>query len=84
MVADATNNGTETGTGFEQALHFKQLGPEPARHHDLLQEGGGSPNTHHPRYTHCFEYMFVLLQGRPKTFNAARMKRNSTAGAGSA
>ena len=80
VVADATNNGTETGTSFEQALHFKKLG---LNLHDTMiyKKAGGSPNTHHPRYTHCFEYMFVFTAGTPKTFNAARMKRNSTAGA---
>ena len=80
VVADATKDGSETGTSMEQALHFKRLG---LNLHDTMiyKKAGGSPNTHHPRYTHCFEYMFVFTAGTPKTFNAARMKRNSTAGA---
>ena len=80
VVADATKDGSETGSSMEQALHFKKLG---LNLHDTMiyKKAGGSPNTHHPRYTHCFEYMFVFTAGTPKTFNPARTKRNTTAGA---
>ncbi len=80
VVADATKDGSETGSSMEQALHFKRLG---LNLHDTMiyKKAGGSPNTHHPRYTHCFEYMFIFTAGTPKTFNPARMKRNTTAGA---
>jgi DNA modification methylase len=79
VVADATKDGSETGTSFEQAMHFKRLG---LNLHDTMiyKKAGGSPNIHHPRYVHCFEYMFVLTNGKPRAFNQAKKKRNSTVG----
>ena len=63
VVADATNNGTETGTSFEQALHFKKLG---LNLHDTMiyKKAGGRTLTTRDIRT-GFEYMFVLLRGRP-------------------
>lgn len=79
IVADATIDGSETGTSFRQALHFKELG---FRLHDTMiyKKAGFSPNTHHPRYNHCFEYMFILSSGAPKSWTPARKRRNTTAG----
>ena len=80
VVADATKDGSETGSSMEQALHFKRLG---LNLHDTMiyKKAGGSPNIHHPRYVHCFEYMLVLSLGTPKTFNPVKRKKNKTAGA---
>ena len=80
VVADATKDGSETGTSMEQALHFKRLG---LNLHDTMiyKKKGGSPNTHHPRYIHCWEYMFVFSNGAPSKWTPTRMRKNTTAGA---
>ena len=67
VVGDATENGSETGTSFRQALYFMEIG---FRLHDtmLFQKQNYIPLTHN-RYEQAFEYMFCLSKGRPKTFN---------------
>lgn len=67
VVGDGTKDGTESGTSFRQALHFKSLG---LRLHDTMIYGKANyvPLTHR-RYEQAFEFMFVLSKGRPKTFN---------------
>jgi DNA modification methylase len=77
VVADATVDGSETGTSFRQALHFKSLG---LRLHDTMIWLKPTPAFHDPkRYGSAWEYMFVLSKGAPKTFNPL-LKRNKTAG----
>jgi site-specific DNA-methyltransferase (adenine-specific) len=66
IVGDATLKGSETGTSFRQALHFKDIG---FRLHDtMIYQKQGPPKTHN-RYEQHFEYMFILAKGRPNTFN---------------
>jgi site-specific DNA-methyltransferase (adenine-specific) len=79
VVADATVDGSETGTSFRQALRFKEIG---FRLHDTMiyKKAGSSPNIHHPRYSHCFEFMFVLTKGAPFVFHPHKKRKNSTAG----
>jgi DNA modification methylase len=79
VVADATVNGSETGTSFRQALRFMEIG---FRLHDTMiyKKSGSGPNIHHPRYSHCFEYMFVLASGTPSIFRPHKKRKNSTAG----
>jgi len=66
VVADATKNGSETGSSMEQALHFKRLG---LNLHDTMiyAKANYLPLTHN-RYEQAFEYMFVFSAGRPATF----------------
>lgn len=66
VVADATKDGSETGTSMEQALHFKRLG---LNLHDTMiyHKANYLPLTHN-RYEQAFEYMFVFSKGRPATF----------------
>lgn len=70
VVADETIKGSETLDSFKQALFFKeQVG---FKLHDTMiyEKNSSSPNIHHRRYMHTFEYMFVLLKGnKPKAFN---------------
>ena len=78
VVADATINGSETGTSFRQALHFMGLG---FRLHDTMiyQKAGVSfPETN--RYYPSFEYMFVFSKGKPKTTNLLKDRKNNWAG----
>ena len=70
VVADATVNGSETGTSFKQALWAMECG---FNLHDTMiyqKIGNGAPQTKpYLRYSPAFEYMFVFSKGRPKTFN---------------
>lgn len=66
VVADATINGSETGTSFRQALHFKELG---FRLHDTMIYQTNKPPMNDNRYQACFEFMFVLSKGKPKIAN---------------
>ena len=78
IVKDATVDGSETGTSFKQALHFKDIG---FRLHDtMIYQRNGVTFPDAIRYYNCFEYMFVLSRGKPKTFNPIKDHRNSSAG----
>lgn len=69
VVADATKDGSETGSSMEQALHFKRLG---LNLHDTMiwENANPAPQAQHPRYQPCWEFMYVLCKGYPpKTWN---------------
>lgn len=70
VVGDATVKGSESGTSFKQALYFMQCG---FNLHDTMiyQKSGLTMN--HNRYEQDFEYMFILVKGKPKTFNPIRI-----------
>lgn len=69
VVGDATIKGSETGTSFRQALHFKEVGFN--LHDTMIWTKSGPPLTHN-RYEQAFEYMFILSKGRPKTVNLSQ------------
>ena len=78
-VADATLNGSETGSSFRQALHAIDCG---LRLHDTMiwvKDGGGGFGSS-KAYTQNTEYMFVFSNGAPKTVNLICDKRNLSAG----
>lgn len=80
VVGDATINGSETGTSFRQALYFKEIG---FNLHDTMIYAKENVYAHDPRnkrYKQCFEYMFVLSKGKPKTYNEIKDKPNKHAG----
>lgn len=79
-VNDATDGGTESGTSFEQAMHFKRLGLN--LHDTMIWSKGGftAVGSTAVRYGPVFEYMFVLSNGKPKTFNPIRDRSNKTVG----
>ena len=58
VVNDATINGSETGTSFRQALHFKKIGFN--LHDTMIYQKTGIPFPEQVRYYPCFEYMFIL------------------------
>ena len=68
VVNDATVDGSETGTSFRQALHFKEIG---FRLHDTMiySRQGAFPMDAAKRYWQDFEFMFVLSKDSPNTFN---------------
>ncbi len=77
IVGDATIKGSETGTSFKQALYFKEIG---FNLHDTMIY---KKHSHHPpnvRYWQCFEYMFVLSKGKPKTFKPITQTKTKFAG----
>lgn len=79
IVADATVNGSETGTSFRQALYAMECG---FRLHDTMiwnkRECGsiGSLN----RYENVFEYMFVFSKGAPNCAHIIKDRENKWAG----
>ena len=79
VVADQTIDGSETGTSFTQALHFKSIGFN--LHDTMIYEKAGLSYPDKNRYYSMFEYMFILSKGKPKTFNQIKDRVNITAGA---
>ena len=76
VVGDATIKGSETGTSFRQALYFKEIGFN--LHDTMIWEKStfsavGALKT---RYAPVFEYMFIMVKGKLKTFNPIKDKKN--------
>lgn len=78
IVNDATVNGSETGTSFRQALHFKDIGFN--LHDTMIWQKAGAPFPSQCRYYANFEYMFVLSKGKPKTVHLIADRKNKCAG----
>lgn len=79
IVSDATINGSETGTSFRQALKFMEKG---FNLHDTMiwcKDGGVAVGSN-LCYTQNFEYMFVFSNGKPKSVNLIRDKKNLSFG----
>ena len=75
-VADATKDGSESGTSMRQALHFQSLG---LNLHDTMiykVRGTGAKGSN-LAYWQAWEYMFVLTKGAPRTVNRQQTKRSS-------
>ncbi len=79
VVADATVDGSETGTSFKQALYFMALGFN--LHDTMIYKilGTGAKGSNYA-YWQAFEYMFVFAKGQPSVVNRLTQK-NSSAGA---
>lgn len=67
-VNDKIVNGSKTLTSFKQCLYFNEIGFNV---NDVMiwKKTNAMPQVKQPRYNQCFEYMFVLSKGKPKTFN---------------
>ena len=73
VVADATIDGSETGTSFRQALYLKdECGLN--LHDTMIWEKKSYIPLSHNRYEQCFEFMFVFAKGAPKAFNPLKSK----------
>lgn len=81
VVGDGTENNSETGTSFRQALYFKQLGFN--LHDTMIYEKNGCSFPSTNRYYQVFEYMFIITKGKPKTVNLLKDRKNIWAGVGS-
>lgn len=80
VVGDATIKGSESGTSFKQALHFMDIGFK--LHDTMIWEKStfSAVGALRSRYAPVFEYMFILVKGRLKTFNPIKDKPNKHAG----
>jgi len=72
VVGDSVIDGSESGTSFKQVLYFKEIGFN--LHDTMIYQKDVIPFPEQTRYNQCFEYMFVLGKGKPKTFNAIKEK----------
>jgi len=72
VVADATKDGSETGSSMEQALHFKRLGLN--LHDTMVYQKNSYPFPPANRYYQQAEFMFVFSSGPPKIFNGIKQK----------
>lgn len=79
VVADATKDGSETGSSFEQALHFKRLGLNLLDTMIWNKPAAGA-NGNNDAYPQSAEYMFLATKGRPKTSNRIADRQNVSAG----
>lgn len=68
VVNDATIEGNETGTSFNQALYFREIG---FNLHDtmIFRKTNPIPQIYRKRYNNEFEFMFVFSKGTVKTHN---------------
>ena len=81
VVGDETVNGSETGTSFKQALHFKeQCGFRLADTMIYYKTDVAFPRHGHKKYPAAAEYMFVFSKGPINTFNLIRDRKNKTHG----
>lgn len=80
IVADATVNGSESGTSFKQALFFMSLGFNLADTMIYHKTDMAFPRFGHVKYPSAFDYMFVLSKGRIHTFNIIKDRVNKTSG----
>jgi DNA modification methylase len=69
VVADATIDGSETGTSFKQALYFKEIG---FNLHDtmIFRKRNPIPQIYRKRYNNEFEFMFVFSKGIVRNHNS--------------
>ena len=78
VVGDATIEGSETGNSFRQALYFKdECGFN--LHDTMIYDKGNCPFPETNRYYQCFEYMFILVKGKPKAVNLIQDRLNKEA-----
>lgn len=78
IVGDQTQNGSESGSSFKQALFAKECGFN--LHDTMIWEKESCAFPESVRYYPIFEYMFVWSKGKPNTFNPIEDRKNKWAG----
>jgi len=68
VVGDKIRKGNKSLTSFKQALYFQNIGFNV--HDVMIYQKKNTPFMRSNAYTNCYEFMFVLTKGSPKTFNA--------------
>ena len=71
VVGDKINGGRSL-TSFEHALYFREI--KFTIHDVMIYRKKNTPFMRSNAYTNCYEYMFVLSKGTPKTFNPLKEK----------
>jgi len=74
VVGDTVIDYSESCTSSKQKLYFKEIGFNI--HDTMIYEKNGVTSPDNTRYYQCFEYMFVLSKGRPKTINLIEDRKN--------
>jgi site-specific DNA-methyltransferase (adenine-specific) len=77
VVNDSVIDGSETCTSFKQALFFKEIGFN--LHDTMIYSKKNLVPLNHKRYEQAFEYMFIFVKGKIKTFNPI-LKKNKSPG----
>jgi site-specific DNA-methyltransferase (adenine-specific) len=72
VVGDKIKDGNKSLTSFKQALFFQEIGFNV--HDTMIYKKKNTPFMRTNAYTNCFEFMFVLSKGKPKTFNPLKVK----------
>ena len=72
VVGDKIRNGDRSLTSFKQALFFQSIGFNI--HDVMIYKKKNTPFMRTNAYTNCYEFMFVLSKGSPKTFNPLKTK----------
>lgn len=71
VVGDRINGG-KTLTSFRQGVAFQEIG---FRMHDvMIYRKKNTPFMRSNAYTNCYEFMFILSKGSPRTFNPLTQK----------
>lgn len=78
-INDKIKNGSRTCTSFWQALYFVENGLN-LNDTMIWRKTNPMPVVRQPRYTSCFEYMFIFSKGKVKTFNPIMRKCKSAGG----
>lgn len=71
-VFDKTENGSKTGTSLRQCLYFQEIGLN-INDYMIWHKTNPCPVVSQPRYNPCFEFMWILSKGKPKTFNPIKV-----------
>lgn len=79
VVNDKTENGNESATALQQALHFKSIGL-CLLDTMIWNKPPAGANGSSLCYPQSSEYMFILAKGKPKSVNRLRDRKNATAG----
>jgi DNA modification methylase len=77
VVADATIDGSKTGTSFRQALVLKKAGFR--LYDNIIWDKKVFSMPQRNRYHQVYEYMFVFSKGTPKTVNLIMDRENKSA-----
>lgn len=72
VVGDKVKNGNRTLTGFRHCIAFQTIGFNV--HDVMIYKKKNTPFMRSNAYTNCYEFMFVLAKGKPKTFNPLKTK----------
>jgi DNA modification methylase len=72
VVGDRIKDGNKSLTSFRQALFFQEVGFKV--HDVMIYQKKNTPFMRSNAYTNCYEFMFVFVKGKLKTFNPLKTK----------